>query len=50
MVAYSFLMNRTNNLMGQIELAAVRTLDIIKQRYYSEYSEVDEKHPKRSAA
>jgi biopolymer transport protein ExbB/TolQ len=35
MVAYSFLMNRTNKLNAQVDQAAVRTLDILKQRYYS---------------
>ena len=34
MVAFSFLMNRSNRLMSETETAAVRTLDIIKQRYF----------------
>lgn len=35
MVAFSFLMNRTNRLIGEIDESAVATLDILKQRYYS---------------
>jgi biopolymer transport protein ExbB len=35
MVAYSFLMNRSNRLVGEIDLAAVKTVDILKQRYYA---------------
>lgn len=35
MVAFSFLTNRTNNLLGDLEQAAVRALDILKQRFYS---------------
>ena len=35
MVAFSFLMNRTNQLNSQMEQAAVRTMDLIKQRYYA---------------
>jgi len=35
MIAFSFLTNRTNNLMGDLENAAVRTVDILKQRFYS---------------
>lgn len=34
MIAFSFLMNRTNRLVSEIEQSAVRTLDILKQRYY----------------
>jgi len=33
MVCFSFLMNRTNRLKAQLDRAAIRTLDIIKQRY-----------------
>lgn len=39
MVAYSFLMNRTNRLMADIDQTAVRMLDILKQRYYAAESE-----------
>jgi len=35
MVAFSFLMNRTNRLIGDVDGAAVRALDILKQRYYA---------------
>jgi biopolymer transport protein ExbB len=34
MIAFSFLMNRTNRLLGDIEQSAIRMLDILKQRYY----------------
>ncbi len=35
MVAFSFLMNRTNKLVSELDQAAVQTLDILKQRFYS---------------
>lgn len=35
MVAFSFLMNRTNRLIGEIDESAIATLDILKQRYYA---------------
>lgn len=35
MVAYSFLMNRSNRLVGEIESSAIQALDILKQRYYA---------------
>jgi biopolymer transport protein ExbB len=35
MVAYSFLMNRTNRLVSELDQSAVQTLDILKQRFYS---------------
>jgi hypothetical protein len=34
MVAFAFLMNRSNRLIGEVDQSAVRTLDILKQRYY----------------
>ncbi len=34
MMAFSFLMNRTNRLNVESEQAAVRILDLIRQRYY----------------
>ncbi len=34
MMAYSFLMNRTNSLLADLEQAAVRSMDILKQRFY----------------
>lgn len=35
MVAFSFLMNKTNKLISEIDQSAVRTMDILKQRYYA---------------
>ena len=35
MVAFSFLMNRTNRLVSDVDQAAVQALDILKQRFYS---------------
>lgn len=35
MVAFSFLMNKTNRLISDIDTSAVRTMDILKQRYYA---------------
>lgn len=35
MIAFSFLMNRTNRLNAEVDRTAVRTLDLLKQRYYS---------------
>jgi biopolymer transport protein ExbB/TolQ len=35
MIAFSFLMNRTNQLTGDIEQSAVRAMDVLKQRYYA---------------
>lgn len=34
MIGFSFLMNRTNRLGAEIDQAALRTLDILKQRFY----------------
>ena len=34
MVAFSFLMNRTNRLVGELDGAAIRSIDILKQRYF----------------
>lgn len=34
MVAYSFLVSRTNKLNAQVEQAGIQTLDILKQRHY----------------
>ena len=33
MVIFSFFMNRTNRLKGELDRAAVRTMDILQQRY-----------------
>ena len=35
MIAYSFLMNKTNRLISEMDHAAVHVMDILKQRYYS---------------
>jgi biopolymer transport protein ExbB/TolQ len=35
MIAYSFLMNRTNRLNGQVERAALKVTEILKHRYFS---------------
>jgi biopolymer transport protein ExbB/TolQ len=34
MIAFSYLMGKTNRLMAQIDQSAVKILDVIKQRYY----------------
>lgn len=39
MVAFSFLMNRTNRLIAELDHSAIRVLDLIKQRFYS--AEID---------
>lgn len=35
MVAFSFLMNRSNRLVAEIDQTAIRVMDILKQRYYA---------------
>ncbi len=40
MIAFSFLMNKTNRLMSEVDQSASRILDILKQRYYAAESEV----------
>jgi biopolymer transport protein ExbB/TolQ len=35
MIAFSYLMNRTNRLTAEIDRSALRTMDLLKQRYYS---------------
>ena len=35
MVGFSFLMNKTNKLLSEVETSAVQILDIIKQRYFA---------------
>lgn len=35
MIIFSYLMNRTNRLVTEIDRSAVRILDLLKQRYYS---------------
>lgn len=40
MIAYAFLMNKTNRLIGEIDQSAVRVVDILRQSYYSAETEV----------
>lgn len=40
MLAYSFLMNKSNRLIAEIDHAAVYVMDILKQRYYGAEAEV----------
>lgn len=35
MLAYSFLVNRSNQLVAELENVSIRTLDILKQRFYA---------------
>lgn len=35
MIAFSFLINRSNKLVADIDQAALQTLDVLKQRFYS---------------
>lgn len=35
MIAYAYLMSRTNKLVAELEQAGLRTLDILRQRYFS---------------
>jgi biopolymer transport protein ExbB/TolQ len=35
MLAFSFLMNRANRLNADLDQSAIRTLDLLKQRYFS---------------
>ena len=46
MVAFSFLMNRTNRLIADIEQSAVRAMDILKQRYYSAELRLGRRRPR----
>ncbi len=39
MIAFSFLMNKTNRMIQDIDHSAVKVLDILKQRYYAAESE-----------
>jgi biopolymer transport protein ExbB/TolQ len=36
MIAFSFLINRTNQLVAQTEQAAIRSIDLLRQRFYGE--------------
>ena len=35
MVAFSFLINRSNRLVAEVDAAAMRSMDVLRQRYYS---------------
>lgn len=35
MVAFSFLMNKSNRMVSEIEHAAIQAMDVLKQRYYA---------------
>jgi biopolymer transport protein ExbB len=35
MVAFSFLINRSNRLVAEVDGAAMRSMDVLRQRYYS---------------
>jgi biopolymer transport protein ExbB len=35
MIAYSILMSKQNKLIAEVEQSAIRTLDLLRQRYYS---------------
>jgi biopolymer transport protein ExbB len=48
MIAFSFLTNRANRLVGEVDQAAVKTLDVLKQRYYA--AEASELSPEKLAA
>ena len=34
MIAYSYLMNRANRLVGELNRGAIRVIDLLKQRYF----------------
>jgi biopolymer transport protein ExbB len=49
MIAFSYLMNKTNRLTAQVDQTAVKILDIIKQRYYeAEMSASGSSHNKKT--
>lgn len=48
MIAFSFLMGRSNRLTAQIDQTAVKALDIIKQRYYDAESQASGAHHKKT--
>ncbi len=39
MIAYAILMNKTNKLTSQVDQSAIRTLDLLGQRYFTAASE-----------
>lgn len=48
MVAFAFLMNKSTRLSGEIEHSGVRTLDLLKQRYYMGEEEWDQASTQKS--
>jgi len=44
MMAYSYLMNRTNRLGAELNRAAVRFLDILKSRYIDDAAQMNPNH------
>lgn len=42
MVAFSFLMNKTNRMIADLDTSAVKAMDALKQRYYGAESETAE--------
>ncbi len=50
MVAYSYLMNKTNRLVGEIERSAARMMTLLKQRYYELDTESTNSNSGRSIA
>lgn len=49
MIAFSFLMNRSNRLTAEIEQAGVRTMDLLRSRYISMDAKNESPRPHRSA-
>lgn len=52
MIAFALLTNRTNRMLGEMEEAATRTLDVLKLRYYAadldQHTQGDSKHHRPS--
>lgn len=42
MIVYSFLMNRTNKIVGQVDHAAIRILDLLQQRFFTAETDAEE--------
>lgn len=47
MVAFSVLMNRTNRLSAELDTAAIRTLDLLRNRFYS--TDQKPQHPRKAS-
>lgn len=50
MIAFSILMNKTNRLTTELEQAATRMMDIIKQRYYEAETEPFKRSREKAAS